>query len=73
MIKFMEMNSALTKIEKNDGWEFVHNEIVNRIGELYIDCPECESIDDEQYACQTCGGYPLGKLNVLTYLLKNNK
>ena len=32
--------------------------------DLYIDCPECISIDDEQYQCGTCDGTPTGNPNI---------
>lgn len=46
----------------------MEDEILERIGQLYIDCPECESyLDaDEQYQCTICGSN--GKINVLDYL-----
>lgn len=48
-------------------------EIVSRIEELEIDCPECEYMySDEQYTCTTCwcqgGG---GRINVLSWITDN--
>jgi hypothetical protein len=39
-------------------WDFVSNEIKDRISSLTISCPECETIlhSDEQYQCGTCNG-----------------
>lgn len=52
------MNKYLNKSENSDGWDYVRNEIIDRISNLTVDCPECESIihSDEQYQCGTCGG-----------------
>jgi hypothetical protein len=33
----------------------MENENLNEIKLVYIDCPECEGLtDDEQYTCTTC-------------------
>lgn len=40
--------------------------IIAEIKELYIDCPECESIEDVQYQCTTC--WANGRLNVFNFL-----
>lgn len=56
-------------LEKKGGeWDYVNDEIISRIGELHIDCPECENIigSDEQYQCGTCGGG--AKINVLEWI-----
>lgn len=47
---------------------YIRIEILDRIGLLYIDCPECENIigSDEQYQCCTCGGG--GRINVLSWV-----
>jgi len=51
----------------------LRNEILDRISDtvhrLTIDCPECESMDDDQYTCTTCwceGGS--GKLKIAQYI-----
>ncbi len=47
---------------------YIKDEIIDRISNLYIDCPDCESIilDDDQYQCTTCGGG--SRINVLTWV-----
>jgi DNA-directed RNA polymerase subunit RPC12/RpoP len=49
-------------------------EILDEIKRLYVDCPDCSSMgDDDQYTCTTCwnqGGN--GRINVYEYL-KNHK
>lgn len=57
----------------NDGWNYVHNEIIDRISSLEISCPECENIihSDEQYQCVTCGGG--SSINVLSWVKANIK
>jgi len=52
------MNKNIFEKTEGEGWNYTHNEIINRISELYINCPECETVihDDEQYQCCTCGG-----------------
>lgn len=55
------------KIEKkNTDHSYIHDEIVDRIGDLRVNCPECENIDDDQYACTTCWGG--GRINVLEWI-----
>jgi rRNA maturation endonuclease Nob1 len=51
-----------------DGWDYVRNQIIDRISNLTVQCPECESIihDDEQYQCGTCGGG--GEIYVLSWI-----
>jgi hypothetical protein len=48
----------------------IKNEIIKEIQQIYIDCPECEYLtDDEQYICTLCwceGGN--GKINVYNYI-----
>jgi hypothetical protein len=46
----------------------METEILERIGKLNIDCPDCECYldSDEQYQCGICGGS--GQINVLDYL-----
>lgn len=48
--------------------EYINDEILDRIKELYIDCPECETIilGDEQYSCTLCEGS--GRLSVYTLM-----
>lgn len=69
----MEIGDILTKRNDEDGWHYTHNEIIERISELYINCPECESIihSDSQYQCGTCGGG--AKINVLRYITEDAK
>lgn len=58
-------------LEKKGGeWDYVHDEILDRISVLYVECPECENIihDDEQYQCGTCGGG--GRVHVLSWIKK---
>jgi len=56
--------SALLKLNK------MEDEILNEIKSVYIDCPACEGLtDDEQYTCTTCwneGGN--GRINVFDYI-----
>lgn len=52
----------------------IEDEIVNRIKEqlryIDVDCPECESIGDDQYQCCTCGyGGGNGKIDVIDYII----
>jgi len=60
-----------TKI--GNSFSYVHDEIIDRINELTIDCPECETIiyDDPQYQCGTCDGG--SRINVLTWIEKQIK
>lgn len=47
----------------------IEQEVMNRIYDLEVDCPECESMEDDQYHCTMCGnqgGY--GRLNVHDFL-----
>lgn len=46
----------------------IDEEIMHRLKELDIDCPECDHMEDEQYYCTTCGcegGH--GIINVYDY------
>ncbi len=46
-------------------------ELINRLKEATIDCPDCESVEDDQY-CTTClhqGGN--GVIHVLNFLKEN--
>jgi len=54
--------------KKGGEWDYVHDEIIERISKLTISCPECENIilDDEQYQCTTCGGG--SSINVLFWI-----
>jgi len=61
--------------KQNQVWSGIHDEVVDRISDLTIDCPECESIiyDDPQYCCTTCNRTD-GRINVLIWIneqLKN--
>jgi len=53
--------------------ETIKDIILTKIKNIEIDCPECESMsDDDQYTCTTCwseGGY--GKINVFDWLKEN--
>jgi hypothetical protein len=58
---------------KEHGLLNIKGEVLDRIKDLYIECPECESMySDDQYTCTTCwyegGG---GRLNVYQYLKEN--
>lgn len=48
-------------------------EILNQIKRLLVDCPDCESMsDDDQYTCTTCwceGGN--GKIKVIEWIDEN--
>lgn len=45
-------------LAKNNNLYDSHDEIIDRMSDLYVDCPECENIihSDEQYQCGTCSG-----------------
>ena len=48
--------------------DHIHEEIIRQIKSKYIDCPECESMDD-QYQCTTCGGQGGdGLINIYEYV-----
>lgn len=57
----------------NELTERIEEEIIEKLDDTYIDCPDCEWMySDEQYTCTTCwceGGH--GKLHVLTYIKEN--
>ena len=62
---------CLTKISvMSDLREEILDRVTEAIRYLYIDCPDCESMtDDDQYTCTTCwqeGGN--GRLNVSDYV-----
>ena len=65
-----DLKTIFDKTEDKDGWVNTHNEIIDRISALTIDCPECENIihDDEQYQCGTCNGG--SKIFVLDWIKK---
>lgn len=71
------MSKSIIKIEKRgDGHSYIHNEIVDSIGNLTVECPECRHYiyDDPQYQCVTCGGG--ARIHVLDWIneqLKNVK
>lgn len=53
---------------------FVPDSILPEIKDLYVDCPECASISDDQYSCCTCNGQGQGgKINVFQWLSENPK
>lgn len=58
----------LEPTKDDDGWNYVRNNIIDRVSELTVTCPECENIllDDDQYQCTTCGGQC--KINVLNWV-----
>ena len=48
--------------------------ILDEIGEFYIDCPECTYSDDDGYQCGTCGcGGGNGRIHVLSWIKENIK
>lgn len=63
-----DLKTIFDKTKNDDGWGYVHNEIIDRISDLTVECPECESIihSDEQYQCVTCGGG--GRIFVLSWV-----
>lgn len=69
------MSSEKNNLFDKRGDDYVHDTIIERIGSLEVDCPECENIipSDEQYQCGTCGGGSM--INVLSWIrskLPNN-
>ncbi len=56
-----------------DYLDYVHDELIDRIEGLRVDCPECENIihDDPQYQCGTCDGG--GQVWVLDWIKKQIK
>jgi hypothetical protein len=52
----------------------MEEEIISRLESVlrysYIDCPECENIDDDQYSCCLCENTNK-HINVLDYLKKH--
>jgi len=58
---------------------FLEEEIRDRLENTYIDCPECESIEDDQYQCTTCwcsgGNGRLSVIKAIKFLgyIKNKK
>lgn len=65
-----QITEIITPFDKREGEgvNYIHNEIISAISELYIDCPECSNIfgSDEQYQCTTCGGG--SRINVLDWM-----
>ena len=52
----------------------INDEIANEINDLYVDCPDCKYMDDDQYTCTTCwceGGN--GRINVVQWVKENPK
>jgi hypothetical protein len=50
--------------------EEIRNRVLRAISDVQIDCPDCESMDDDQYTCTTCwceGGN--GRLYVNKFLV----
>ncbi len=39
-----DFKTIFDKTKNDDGWGYVRNEIIDRISELTVECPECESI-----------------------------
>lgn len=65
---------AVFTVIKDQALEDIDEETLDKIKNLEVDCPECESMfSDDQYTCTTCwcegGG---GKINVFEYLKDNN-
>lgn len=62
----------IKKFNEDQEWH-MDSEIIDRIKELTIECPECESMwSDEQYQCGTCGGAGAGNyINVYEWLKEN--
>lgn len=59
----------LAKKPDPGGWNYIHNEIIERISGVYVPCPECENMDDEQYGCGTCNGQgSSGHVNILDWV-----
>lgn len=67
------MSHLFKKTDNDNDWNYTINEIIDRISNLYIDCPECENIidSDDQYQCTTCGGG--SRINVLDWITKEIK
>ena len=56
----------------NELQEEIQERILRALRNLSIDCPECESMEDFQYQCGTCGGSNgSSQINVLRYLREN--
>lgn len=47
----------------------IEEEILEKIKDLLVECPECESIEDDEYTCTTC--WSNGQINVFKYLKEN--
>jgi hypothetical protein len=48
-------------------------EIINDLKKQTFDCPECSSIDDEQYTCTSCWGANYSEFHYLIMELNENK
>lgn len=68
----MNNNKIFIKNEISED-DYVRNEIISKIKSLYVDCPECESMEsDDQYSCGTCGGQGTGGLvNVWDWIFES--
>lgn len=53
----------------------MEDEIFDLIKDLYIECPDCSCVyDDDQYGCAICGCQGgRGRINVVQYLYENPK
>ncbi len=76
--QIQNLQSILTRLPNHHGLNYIHNEIIERISYLTIDCPECESIigSDDQYTCTTrgsCSGDRNATINVYRYLSNHLK
>jgi len=52
----------------------INDEILDDISKLYIDCPDCKWIGDDQYTCTVCwceGGN--GRIHVYSFLEEHFK
>jgi len=64
----MNLTALFDKTQDSERHDFVRNEIIERISDLSVSCPECENIihDDDQYQCGTCGGS--ARIHVLNWI-----
>ena len=56
----------------NDLQTEIRERVLTALSRLTVDCPECESMYDDQYQCGSCGaGSGNGKISVMDYLKEN--